>query len=713
MKNSALYFFLIILLLLSLIPVETRAQASWYDTAWQYRRQISSNNLQIPADMPDGGETGFPIDLIIDPVNGINDPTGDMATTLFDNIQTNGEDILITDSDGTTKLAHGIKRLVTTDGSEYLALAFLAPSISSSQATDFYLYYDNATCIDQQQETAVYPTADGWQGVWSLEEVMGKTDSLDDLTMLEPYDADPVVIPRGDPGDWDEDIREIGNILYEPNASDPSKKYKAFYTGHQGGYAHINVYIGYAYSPDGINFTKYPGGSVIPGYSLEDPYVVKVGDTYYLYVEDKGGSRVDIRRYHSSDCETWIDDGVVFQPQAGGDPPDWESANVASPAIWVEDGIWYLFYEGLEPSAKGRIGLATSTDGLNWTRDPANPVIDAGEPGEWDDWTVVSDDIMKIGRKYYQTYHGGGVMTGLLTSYDLRNWERYKHNPFTGGTDSSMFFYDTEYVFFHVAGVSYHGPIGRYYPWINKFDDLTANGNHGVEYLSDTGKDGQVGSGQEFDGSDDLIEMPYSASLDSTDMTVQLWAKMGSTNEDRRFISRHGDWQMFIDLDGHLAFYIYDGSWQLIDSGYTPPPDEWVHLGFVLDGSSGTFRIWTNGSLGPDQGSFSVDTGGFIRIARYHDSPRFYGFLDEVSYSDEPRSEDWIGAIYNSQNDNNGFWTMGFQESPGNGNGNGVIHEGELPDTGSTQTLLAILGLATIPILSLHLGFLIAKRNKQ
>lgn len=294
-------------------------------------------------------------------------------------------------------------------------------------------------------------------------DVGNERTGLDDFDELEADTNNPV-IPVGTSEDWDEHIGEIGNVIYDADGG--TKKYRTFYTGHQGSYVGNEVYIGYAYSADGITWTK--AGKVITR-ALEDPYVVKNGSTYYLFAEDKEDVPFrNIRRYHSSDCETWTDDGDVLDVQSGGTPTDWEASDVSSPIVWIENGTWYMFYEGRGGGYGGKIGLATSSDGLNWVRDANNPVFDAGETGEWDDTNVVSDDIIKIDGVYYLCYHGYGSETvtwacGMATSSDLYNWTRYTGNPIAEGTWTIMVFYDTEYVFhYETSNVG----IGRYYPYI-------------------------------------------------------------------------------------------------------------------------------------------------------------------------------------------------------------------------------------------------------
>jgi predicted GH43/DUF377 family glycosyl hydrolase len=288
-------------------------------------------------------------------------------------------------------------------------------------------------------------------GVDDYIEVDSMPAPLSDFTMISVDDYNPV-IPVGGGGDWDENIREIGNIIYDVGETDASRRYKTFYSGYIGAYAGNNVYVGYAYSPDGINWTKF--GKVIAR-SLEDPYVVKSGSTYHLYAEDKADVPFkNIRKYHSSDCESWVDDGDVFDPQAGGAPADWEATDVSSPVVWIEGSTWYLLYEGRGGGFGGKVGLATSTDGINWTRDGSNPVFDAGAVGEWDETNIVSDDISKVGSTYYMLYHGygssgpTGFWPGMATATSLTSWARDARNPIIKAAPTAMFVNDAGYHFF-------------------------------------------------------------------------------------------------------------------------------------------------------------------------------------------------------------------------------------------------------------------------
>ena len=242
------------------------------------------------------------------------------------------------------------------------------------------------------------------------------------------------IIENGIGADFDVNYREIGNTLIDENT--PSERYKLYYSAYSKNASKSNqTYIGYSYSEDGLNWQKYP--SKIISRPLEDPYVVKHEGIYHLFAEDKLDQPFrNIRKYHSIDGINWIDDGDVLDIEVGGDPYGWESKDVSSPVVWIESGIWHIFYEG-RGDGGGKIGHATSNDGINWTRDLLNPVFGKGIPGSWDELQVAPDDLIIINETYYLFYHGYSNLTkpsyksGIAKSENLKDWFRLIDKPFS------------------------------------------------------------------------------------------------------------------------------------------------------------------------------------------------------------------------------------------------------------------------------------------
>ncbi|MGE0435251.1 MAG: hypothetical protein AB7K09_17330 [Planctomycetota bacterium] len=287
---------------------------------------------------------------------------------------------------------------------------------------------------------AIICAAVGWLG-------MQPAAPPDPPAVLEAEDHDGQPLIRlGEPGEWDESIREIGNVIEDASDPRPDHRFKAFYSGYCGPYRNTNVFIGYAHSADGREWIKGPRAHNHPA---EDPYVVQHNGRWFMFYENKAD--VPFRNIHlavSDDaCETWQLAGhnPVLGPVRGGQPTDWEADDVSSPVVWIdENDTWHMLYEGRGGSLYGRIGHAVSADGLTWVRTARAPVFGPGEPGEWDDANVVPDDVIIVGDVLFLLYHGcnneagAPFEVGAATTRDLRHWVRCGCNPIATWTDTAM-----------------------------------------------------------------------------------------------------------------------------------------------------------------------------------------------------------------------------------------------------------------------------------
>ncbi len=111
------------------------AEATWYDNAWQYRKQLT-----IDADLIDANLTDFSL-LVHIPVDA------EIAAAA----RADGFDLLFTNDDGTTKLAHDIETFVSATG-ELVAWVRI-PSLPATFHKHLYLYYGNPHASDQRNTT--------------------------------------------------------------------------------------------------------------------------------------------------------------------------------------------------------------------------------------------------------------------------------------------------------------------------------------------------------------------------------------------------------------------------------------------------------------------------------------------------------------------------------------------------------------------------------
>ncbi len=239
-----------------------------------------------------------------------------------------------------------------------------------------------------------------------------------------PYDQNPIFSGTGT-DTWDKQIRERGYILKEGNT------YKMWYTGYNYDIDKV-MRLGYATSKDGIHWERYPGNPIFDEYWTEDVFVIKYEGTYYMVAE---GMNDVAHMLTSPDGIHWQRDGDLDIRKVNGVPID--PGAYGTPTLWIEDDIWYLFYE------RGDLGiwLAKSTDHKVWTNVQDDPVIKMG-PGKYDAKGVAINQIIKYNGKYYGYYHGtpdedwSSWNSNVAVSDDLIHWKKYENNPIVD-TDSN------------------------------------------------------------------------------------------------------------------------------------------------------------------------------------------------------------------------------------------------------------------------------------
>jgi beta-1,2-mannobiose phosphorylase / 1,2-beta-oligomannan phosphorylase len=83
----------------------------------------------------------------------------------------------------------------------------------------------------------------------------------------------------------------------------------------------------------------------------------------------------------------------------------WENLVVCNPGVWYEKGTFYMLYRAAGDDEQHfiRVGLATSTDGINFKRESNEPVF--GPSSDGPDMGGVEDPrIIKFGNEFYVTY---------------------------------------------------------------------------------------------------------------------------------------------------------------------------------------------------------------------------------------------------------------------------------------------------------------------
>jgi hypothetical protein len=144
-----------------------QAEAAWYTAGgtWNYRQKITIDHTKVP----NTDQTDFPVLLKIT----------DQSNPVFTKAQSDGDDILFTSSNQTTKLSWEIEKFTTTLGSRELDVWVKISSLSHLTDTVVYLYYGNSA--------ATGPSAAEKQAVWSNGYVM--TQHMNDATISTITDS--------------------------------------------------------------------------------------------------------------------------------------------------------------------------------------------------------------------------------------------------------------------------------------------------------------------------------------------------------------------------------------------------------------------------------------------------------------------------------------------------------------------------------------------
>jgi len=225
---------------------------------------------------------------------------------------------------------------------------------------------------------------------------------------------------------WDSKIRERGWIMREGG------EWHMWYTGYNPG-SDTTMKLGYATSPDGVTWTRWPDNPVFTDVWCEDMMVIKHGGIYYMAAEGKG----DIAHLMSSiDRVHWAEHGPFNIRQTNGDALS--PGPYGTPVLWFENDVWYLFYERNDSG----IWLATSADMATWTNVSDDPVIACG-PEPYDKEAVALNQIVRHRGRYYGWYHACATqpwsdwVTCVAVSDDLVHWTKYPGNPIVRGDKSS------------------------------------------------------------------------------------------------------------------------------------------------------------------------------------------------------------------------------------------------------------------------------------
>lgn|SRR5215469_10333684 len=137
--------------------------------------------------------------------------------------------------------------------------------------------------------------------------------------------------------------------------------------------------IGYASSAGGIHFTVRDQPVLAPETDyekdggVEDPRVLKIGETYYMTYTGYNKKDAQLCLATSTDLMHWERKGILLPAYKG----NWNTGWTKSGAIVPEkiNGKWWMYYLGTAPDKRDYMGLASSDDLLHWSDATKQPVL--------------------------------------------------------------------------------------------------------------------------------------------------------------------------------------------------------------------------------------------------------------------------------------------------------------------------------------------------
>lgn len=211
--------------------------------------------------------------------------------------------------------------------------------------------------------------------------------------------------------------------------------------------------------------------------------------------------------------------------------------------------------------------------------------------------------------------------------------------------------------------------------------DSSSNNNHG-NTLGGMGAGnliaGKIGQALNFDGVNDAVQVPDSASLDVSNLTVSAWVqKKANAPTWAMIVSRQagtgsGDLWILYQNSSANDEYRFGAGAAGANSSVSGVADinAWVYVTATYDGT--TARLYRNGvQIATGTGAASLSESSALCFAagandatRNCTSELINAWLDEVHVASSARSADWITTEYNNQNSPATFASVGAEQTP-------------------------------------------------
>lgn len=266
------------------------------------------------------------------------------------------------------------------------------------------------------------------------------------LFQFQGSSPSPPVLAHGPSSRWDGKYINPGGMLYHDG------QFHMFRNGFHNWPGVIS--IGHGTSDDGLNWTDSQIEPVWvsdrvsyadPGLDVDAVLVLDDGTwvMYFHTVNSRTAWEIG-RATAPAPTGPWRADAApVLSPGPEG---SWDDRHVKWPSVLQTDSGFLMFYAGQNLFGETSIGLATSSDGISWTKHndtsttgelfiESDPVLTYAK--EWEGTKVDRPEVQLTPDGFVMIYQGGPELNdrGIAISSDGINWSSHSDNPVITGSD--------------------------------------------------------------------------------------------------------------------------------------------------------------------------------------------------------------------------------------------------------------------------------------
>jgi predicted GH43/DUF377 family glycosyl hydrolase len=184
-------------------------------------------------------------------------------------------------------------------------------------------------------------------------------------------------------------------------------------------------------------------GNAFDAAQVSDPSVLLDG-TFVMWYQARnamGQKHERVGRATSLDGITWTKEGLVFSHS--GVNGSFDRDGVLQPTVLFDGATYWMWYAGRTNGKPSRIGMATSDDGIVWTRANGGAPVLGGTAGKFDSNGVSNPAVIQDGGVFRMWYTGrsasGVLRIGCAESADGIAWVKQNGGNAVLGTGTGGF----------------------------------------------------------------------------------------------------------------------------------------------------------------------------------------------------------------------------------------------------------------------------------